>query len=228
MTTTGELTETIAGASAAHARLARTVAELDDDVARRPSLLPGWTVAHVLAHLARNAESHVRMLEAALEGRSVEQYPGGHQQRSRDIDEGACLPAARLQAESLRTSSALEAAWSRMTPDAWRGHGLAGGREWPCRVLPFHRWREVEIHHVDLGLGYEPEDWPEAYVQRELPLALAAVPDRVGPADARRLLSWLVGRGEHPVDVELSPWQERPEHYHLVPAALRELQEPLP
>ena len=27
--------------------------------------LEGWTVGHVLTHLARNADSHVRMLEAA-------------------------------------------------------------------------------------------------------------------------------------------------------------------
>ena len=31
--------------------------------------------------------------------------------------------------------------------------------------LPFLRWREVEVHRVDLGLGYEPADWPAEYVR---------------------------------------------------------------
>ena len=35
------------------------------------------------------------------------------------------------------------------------------------------------MHHVDLGLGYEPSDWPEDYVAWELPVLLATVPDRV-------------------------------------------------
>ena len=34
--------------------------------------------------------------------------------------------------------------------------------------LAFARWREVEVHRVDLGLGYEPEDWPAEYVRLEL------------------------------------------------------------
>jgi uncharacterized protein (TIGR03083 family) len=48
-----------------HARLRRTLAGLTDAGARRPSLLPGWTVGHVLTHLARNGDSHVRMLDGA-------------------------------------------------------------------------------------------------------------------------------------------------------------------
>ena len=43
---------------AAHARLLGTVAGIDDDTARRPSLLPGWDVAMLVTHLGRNADGH--------------------------------------------------------------------------------------------------------------------------------------------------------------------------
>ncbi|MET0910545.1 MAG: maleylpyruvate isomerase N-terminal domain-containing protein, partial [Ilumatobacteraceae bacterium] len=45
--------------------------------AELPSLLPGWTRGHVLTHIARNADSFVRLLEAAGRGEVVTQYAGG-------------------------------------------------------------------------------------------------------------------------------------------------------
>ena len=96
-----ELAATIAGCTTAHRRLSETLASVDADVARRPSRLPDWTVGHVLTHLARNADSHVRMLQGALAGEAVEQYPGGYEQRSRDIDAGAGRDAADLRADVL-------------------------------------------------------------------------------------------------------------------------------
>lgn len=69
------------------------------------------------------------------------------------------------------------------------------------------RLREIEMHHVDLGLGYEPSDWPEDYVTWELPMLLATVPKRVHrTADVRELVAWLSGRRARPTAVELDPW----------------------
>ena len=34
--------------------------------------------------------------------------------------------------------------------------------------VPFRRWIEVELHHVDLGIGYELEDLPAEFVEREI------------------------------------------------------------
>lgn len=42
----------------AQERLLLRVAGLDDGAMRAPSRLPGWTVGHVLTHLARNADAH--------------------------------------------------------------------------------------------------------------------------------------------------------------------------
>jgi maleylpyruvate isomerase len=81
---------------------------------------------------------------------------------------------------------------------------MGNGELCPCAEMPFRRWREVEIHRVDLGLGAEPVDWPEAYVELELPRALAQVPGRLSSADRATLLAWLVGRTHVPP--ELPPW----------------------
>ena len=61
-------------AVAAHRRLI-TTAERVDDGRRGAPAGPGWTVGHVLAHLARNADGHTRRLEGALKGREVARYP---------------------------------------------------------------------------------------------------------------------------------------------------------
>lgn len=111
-----ELAATIAGCIAAHRRLEATIASVDDEVVVRPSRLPGWTVGHVLTHIARNADSHGHMLDAAAAGRAVEQYPGGYDQRGHDIEAGAARPADELRADVRSTSAALEAAWDRTDP----------------------------------------------------------------------------------------------------------------
>ncbi|MGH9017274.1 MAG: maleylpyruvate isomerase N-terminal domain-containing protein, partial [Acidimicrobiales bacterium] len=194
----------LAGCAAADDRLRRTLHGLDDGAVARPSLLPGWTVGHVLTHLARNADSHVRVLTAAREGRAVEQYPGGGRQREQDIDAGAGRPTAEIVEDVRHTTAALEASWAAMTADDWQAHGLSGGTPWPCAEMPGSRWREVEVHHADLGLAYTPADWPDDFVVRELPLALAGLDRRVGDAEVRRrLLAWLLGRGEQPSPVAL-------------------------
>lgn len=197
----------LAGCRQAHVGLLDTVAQVDQGALARPSLLPDWSVAHVLTHLARNADSHTRMLEAAARGEHLEQYPGGHDQRAADIASGALRPPAEVVDDLHRSTAALEAAWDAMPHQAWDGYGLSLGRPWPCRQIVFHRWREVELHHVDLGLGYRAEDWPEDYVAIELPLALAQLPARLDDDGRRQTLAWLLGRGGEPGDVALAPWQ---------------------
>jgi maleylpyruvate isomerase len=66
-----QLDRDVAGAAASHQGL---LAMLDECVSAgalngsEPSRLPDWTVGHVLTHLARNADSMVRVLAAAERG----------------------------------------------------------------------------------------------------------------------------------------------------------------
>ena len=83
------------------------------------------------------------------------------------------------------------------------------GQVIPVRDLVFLRWREVEVHRVDLGLGYGPADWPAEYVRTELvamqmrwgarrPMGLAALPPHALAAPDHVRLAWLLGRAEIP------------------------------
>ena len=151
---TGRPDVDIAGATAAHARLLAAVEGLTDGDVGRPSLLPGWTVGHVLSHLARNADSHARILTAAAAGDSVEQYAGGRPARETGIEVGARRPVVELVDDVRSSAAGLEGLWGTLADEAWDGHGFnADGERWPCAQLPFHRWREVEVHLVDLGIG---------------------------------------------------------------------------
>jgi maleylpyruvate isomerase len=191
----------IDGCRAAHGRLEAAIARLTDAEVAQPSRLPGWSVGHVLTHIARNADSVTRRLEGAARGEVVEQYPGGHEGRAAEIDAGAQRVAALLIADVGAANTLLDEAIDAMPDDAWPNMTRrVGGREQAAAEIIFHRWREVEVHHVDLGLGYEPAQWPAEMVETWLPSVLATVPAR---SDRAQLLAWLIGRGAAP---ELSPW----------------------
>lgn len=207
------LDQTIEHCTQAHRRLAATIGWLDDQAVARPSLLAGWRVGHVLTHLARNADSYVRMLEGAAAGESLEQYTGGPAQRAADIEAGAGRSAEVIVADVTDSIGRLEACWRATGPDTWCGEGRANGSPWPCSTFPQARWREVEVHHADLGLAYGPADWPLAYVALELPGALRQLPDRLDPGTRGQLLAWLMGRADQPA-MAPAAWQSRPEYYH--------------
>lgn len=199
----------------AHHALVAALDGLDDGDVARPSLLPGWTVGHVLTHLARNADSFVRMVVAADRGEVGDQYPcGPHPDaasaRAAEIEAGAGRRAAELAEDVRRSADALEAAWDACSELGWSGQGRSGsGHLVPVRELPFRRWREVVVHRMDLGPGVPgsctPSDWPAAYVREEmvrlkmqrdarLPMGLAGLPAPVRALDEREQLCWLLGR----------------------------------
>ena len=149
---------------AGHRRLIATVHGLDDEVVLRPSLLPGWSVGHVLTHLARNADGHARRLEGALRGEEVPRYPGGSAERESDIEAGAARPAHELAADVTVSAERLEEVWAQSAEAGWPSRELLAGDTWRTPESPWRRLREVEVHHVDLGLDYRAEDWPEEYL----------------------------------------------------------------
>jgi maleylpyruvate isomerase len=192
----------IAEIAAAQVRVRATLAGLTDEIARRPSLLPTWTIGHVVTHLARNADSVTRRLTAAAEGRLVPQYEGGREGRAHEIEDGAARPAAELLDDMNTADAGLESCLAAMPADVWQRTVLnVAGDEMPAPRILFQRWREVETHHVDLGLGYGVADWPDGMVERWLPMLLERLPRR---ADPKALAGWLLNRGPAP---ELASWE---------------------
>lgn len=189
----------IAGCLTAQQDLDEALADLDDTAARGASRLPGWTVGHVLTHIARNADSVVWRLEGAAAGEVRDQYPGGLEQRRSEIDAGADRPAAELVADVSHSSAAVARTMAGLPDAAWEAPSRTSrGFVETSRDAVFSRWREVVVHHGDLGLGpvLLPPDLVAAWLPRELP----RLAERT---DAGALLAWVIGRGEAP---PLDPW----------------------
>ncbi|MEU0135996.1 maleylpyruvate isomerase family mycothiol-dependent enzyme [Streptomyces sp. NPDC006296] len=140
-------------------RLLGAVDGLDDGSLAEPSRLPGWSRGHVLAHLSRNADALVNVLR----GRPM--YASS-ETRDADIESDAPRPLREHLAD-LRTSGTAFLAAAQVSADPGRTVTLRNGVTDSASRIPFRRWIEVELHHVDLGVGYELEDLPEEFVIRE-------------------------------------------------------------
>ena len=192
----GAPTEWIAGCVRAHADLLADLEGLTDAQARGPCALPDWTVGHLLTHIARNADSVVRRLEGSARGEVLDQYEGGFEGRRADIETGAHRPAAELVADVRTTAAAAERAMAALPDVAWDARSrTVRGTEEDARAVVFSRWREVAVHHGDLGSGRERVQLPRALVEAWLPAELAVLATRTDPG---QLLSWVIGRGPAP------------------------------
>jgi maleylpyruvate isomerase len=145
---------------AATERLLTAVAKLDNASVAEPSRLPGWSRGHVLAHLARNADALVNVLQ----GRPM--YASG-EARDVDIERDAPRPPD-VQLADLRDSAARFQEVGAAPADWSRTVELRNGVTDSAARVPFRRWAEVELHHVDLGIGYELEDLPAEFTEREI------------------------------------------------------------
>lgn len=192
-------------ARSAHAVLAARLGAMGERGAdpAAPSLLPGWSVGHVVTHIARNADGLRRLLEGAERGETADMYPGGAPARNAAIDAGASRDWADLLTDVRATAAELESRFDRQV--RWDGSGRgSAGQTFLAVDVPFIRCREVFVHLADLGdAGFTAQDWPEHYVEQELAglsrrwrerhgdeRLPAAVADR-SPLDRVR---WLLGR----------------------------------
>ena len=133
---------------------------VDEDFAG-PSLLPGWTRTHVLAHVARNAEALVNLLTWARTGVETPMY-ASPEDRAAGIAETAKLSPDQLRGEVLRTTERLAEAMHGLPEPAWTHEvRTAQGRMVPATEVPWMRCREVWVHSVDLDAGVSFADVPD-------------------------------------------------------------------
>jgi maleylpyruvate isomerase len=144
---------------------ARAIAESD---LRQPSLLPGWTRAHVLAHVARSGDAMRNLLVGARSGEERTAYPSA-EARDAGIEESAALKAKDLLADLAGSAMALRAIARQLNEEAWQFPvRLPDSAPFPATRLLTIRLVEVELHHCDLGAGYGPDDWPGTFAAMEL------------------------------------------------------------
>ena len=182
-----------------HAALVAHLSALDPVDPASPSLLPAWTVGHVLSHLARNADGIVNVMSGGP------QYADGFEGRAAEIEAGASRAWDALVDDVELTCAAVAEAFARC--DDWTGAAtmLAGDR--PMAMVPFLRQREVEVHRADLGLGYSFADMPARYLRKELrtmemlwrarkPMGMTPLPPAALALPPPTRLAWLMGRVE--------------------------------
>lgn len=148
----------------ATARYLGAVVELSAEDLLAPSLLPGWTRAHVVTHLARNADAFTGLLHAAQAGEPGAMYPSVDA-RNADIEAGATRGPADLRADAVASAgrwvqAANELHASRLGSPVSR---LPDGEPFPVSRVGLMRLTEVEVHHADLGIGYTAADWSAVF-----------------------------------------------------------------
>ncbi|MGZ5398672.1 MAG: maleylpyruvate isomerase family mycothiol-dependent enzyme [Nocardioides sp.] len=189
-------------------RLARTVDGLSGPDWDSPSLLPGWSRAHVVAHLALNGEALRDVLVGAAQQEPVAMYPSS-QARDADIDELARAEHAELRERLLAVLTTFQDATLAVPADAWAGRfeRTPGGPTFPLASVPLMRVREIEIHHADLGTGYTADQWPPRFAESVVDgMVKRLEPDpgfRVAPLDSQR--TWDVGQVDDTTVVVTGP-----------------------
>jgi len=195
-----EMRREIESCLASQVSLSEFLRRVDPVEPARPSALPGWSLGHVLTHIARNADGIISMLDG------FPQYPHGVDGRNGDIEAGSRRAWSELVEDVVSTSAALDVRLSEEGVD-WSGTVtmLPGVR--PKASVPLIRQREVEVHRADLLLGYGFADMPSDYVRRDLrvmgmlwtarqPMGMTALPEAALALDPATRLSWMMGRIE--------------------------------
>jgi maleylpyruvate isomerase len=196
-------------------RLNRTVDGFQGDDWSAPSLLPDWTRAHVVAHLALNAEGLARALRGLVADDLEDDQPrtmyDSDEKRDSDIAELAEADPTELRDRLLAGTTAFLDAMASVPATEWEGRieRTPGGRTMPTASLPGMRLREVEIHHVDLAAGYARSEWSTDFAELLLDAMTRRLrPDQgfeVKPMDSER--TWTVdgGESEYPLTVVTGP-----------------------
>ena len=187
------------------------------------SALPGWSRAHVIAHVARNADALGNLLTWARTGIETPMYASA-EQRDADIEEGATQSAEVLRFDLDDAERRFALAAESLPSTAWWAEVRTRvGRAIPAADVAWMRCREVWVHGVDLDTGASFEDFPDALVETflaELADTYTGRPDcgaielvatdtggtwAIGPRSAEEtivqgaahvLLGWLLGRDD--------------------------------
>jgi len=171
------------------------LADLDEEAYDAPTLLPGWTRRHLVAHLAGNADALGNLVTWAATGVETPMYASA-EERAAGIERGLRLSAPELTGWQERSAAALSAGLDALTDDQWeREVRTVQGRVLPATAIPWLRAREVLVHAVDLGTGITFADLPADFLDALVADILAkrgldAAPD--GPLP--EVAAYLAGR----------------------------------
>ncbi|WP_019855079.1 maleylpyruvate isomerase family mycothiol-dependent enzyme [Actinopolyspora mortivallis] len=212
-----------------HHTLLDLVSELEPAEFRADSRLPGWSRAHVVAHLANNAIALANMTSAAGRGELVDPYPAGD--RDEAIERDAAQESIALVQQLATSQAQLEIVWDSVAERDWQRP--VRFRDGTVADLVLCRWRELEIHTVDLDLDHTEQHWTPEFCEHAIDFLLPRLegagvvlapeeldrtwqlgdsPTRRITGSCREIACWMAGRtprrlpdGDGPLP-ELGPW----------------------
>jgi maleylpyruvate isomerase len=135
-------------------RLLGDTIQISDADWEGPSRLPGWTRAHVAAHLARNAEAYKGLVEGVVNGHPASMY-ADDEQRTWAIERSSEQTPLHLQIDLDTTANALAEAFDDLSDDQWDNPVEFDNQSYPVAFIVLSRLSEIVLHHVDLDCGFE-------------------------------------------------------------------------
>jgi maleylpyruvate isomerase len=170
---------------------ADTLQRVPDDSFAEPTALPGWTTAHVVAHVHFNALALCRLVGWARTGDESAMYASAAQ-RSEEIEAGALESPSRLRQSARDSSDRFITELAALTETQRRTVVVtAQGRHIPAAELAWLRCRELGVHAVDLNAGTTFDDLPPGFVET---LVGEIVTKRLAGGEGGSLAAWLTGR----------------------------------
>ena len=226
MSSSSHLSDNLALLAHESSLLISTAAGLDDETIRVPSLCEGWTRAHVLSHIARNADALGNLASWAVTGTPRAMY-GSPESRDADITAGSTRGAVEVLTDLKDSAARFASAAAGLDGAPEKAEvEMRGGRVVRGAQLPTLRLLEVVFHHVDLDAGYTFADADPGFVTRAISIAVqrfmtgAQVPSVTLHGEQGQ--TWSLGDGAHDVsgtNAALLLWLARGRAYGVSSAA---------
>ncbi|MCI9887435.1 maleylpyruvate isomerase family mycothiol-dependent enzyme [Micrococcales bacterium 31B] len=148
---------------------------------RAESPLPGWTIAHVVAHLTVVGEAQLEQVQLAAEGTQKPFFDGRTSVRDGLMEQAQVADFAAAKARFEAVCEALNEAWPVGT--GW--DAPVAFRQGTVRDCLLAWWRETRIHTFDLGLPFDDGQWSPHFHAHLWEFLRVCLPDDGTPVKLR-------------------------------------------
>lgn len=149
-------------------RMLTTCQQVSGEETTRPSLCEGWNAAHLMTHVARNADALSNLVLWAQDGVERDAYESD-ERREADIETGAARCWSQIVEDVETTAARFRELAHTLTGPAGKaevrtrtGNTVRGHQVISMRI------NEVVFHHVDLDAGYGFDDADPGWLARTL------------------------------------------------------------
>ncbi|QIV86997.1 maleylpyruvate isomerase family mycothiol-dependent enzyme [Glutamicibacter mishrai] len=179
------------------AMMSATIQTLSSEELAADSLCEGWSRAHVIAHLASNGRSLVKLVDWATSGEPQKLY-ASQDARNAEIDQLAALPREELLAAFDESATYFAQECERLAGELAVEEVDLHGKIIPATSIVALRIAEVVIHHHDLDTAWTIEEADPVSQENAVEAAVRTM--RVKDAPGMTLRSeegdeWVIGDG---------------------------------